>query len=216
MKDNGLSNSTIYSGQVLDVPTTTYKVVSGDSLYLIAKKHNITLDKLRSVNDKWNDTIYPGDVLKISSIPSSVQVTQNITKSTPKSIPQSTPGVIKHSISDVDLLARLITAEANGEGPDAMLAVGAVVVNRAQSSKFPNSISGVINEKSNGHYQFTPVLNGMINKVATKSAINAASEALKGTDPTKGALYFFDDTVTNEWLTSKTVATSVGNLTFAY
>ncbi|WP_411955880.1 hypothetical protein [Clostridium estertheticum] len=35
-------------------------------------------------------------------------------------------------------------------------------------------------------------------------------------DVTKGALYFFDDSVTNEWLTSKTVATSVGNLTFAY
>lgn len=155
-------------------------------------------------------------MLKISSIPSSEQVTPNITKSTPKSIPQVTSGVIKHSISDVDLLARLITAEANGEGPDAMLAVGAVVVNRAHSSKFPNSISEVINEKSNGHYQFTPVLNGMINKTATKSAITAASEALKGTDPTNGALYFFDDTVTNEWLTSKKVATSVGNLTFAY
>ncbi|WP_253198288.1 hypothetical protein [Clostridium sp. CF011] len=29
-------------------------------------------------------------------------------------------------------------------------------------------------------------------------------------------MYFYDSTATNEWLTSKTVATSVGNLTLDY
>jgi N-acetylmuramoyl-L-alanine amidase len=205
MKSNGLVNYTIYAGQVLDVPATAYKVVSGDTLYSIAKKYSIPLDKIRIANNKWSNTIYPGEVLNIP-----------ITSTTVQPIPQSTIGVIPYNASDVDLLARLITAEAGGESYNAMLSVGGVVVNRVQSSLFPNTISGVINERSYGYYQFTPVQNGMINKVASQIAINAAYEALKGTDPTNGALYFYDSTVTNTWLTSKPVATSVGKLTFAY
>ncbi|MFT5875504.1 MAG: N-acetylmuramoyl-L-alanine amidase [Clostridium sp.] len=204
MKNNGLSNDSIYSGQVLDVPTNTYKVISGDSLYFIAKKYNITLAKLRSANNKIDDIIYPGDVFKIPTNSGSGQTIA------------SDPGVASYSNSDVRLLARLITAEAGGETYNAMLSVGAVVVNRVQSSQFPSNISAVINEKSAGYYQFTPVMNGMIKKVASQTATNAAYESLKGIDPTNGALYFYDDTVTNKWLTSKTVAASLGKLTFAY
>ena len=205
MKNNGLVNSTIYSGQVLDVPANTHKVVSADTLYSIAKKYNISLDKLRIANNKWNNIIYPGEVLNIP-----------ITSITGQAVPQNTTGVIAYSASDVDLLARLITAEAGGESYNAMLSVGAVVVNRVQSPLFPNNISGVINERSYGYYQFTPVMSGTINKAASQAAITAAYEALKGTDPTNGALYFYDSTVSNTWLTSKPVATSLGKLTFAY
>jgi N-acetylmuramoyl-L-alanine amidase len=205
MKNNGLSNYSIYPGQVLNVPANTHKVVSGDSLYLIAKKYNISLYKLRIVNNKWSNTIYPGDVLNIP-----------ITSTIGQVVPQTTAGVISYSASDVDLLARLITAEAGGESYTSMISVGAVVVNRVQSPLFPNTISGVINQVSSGYYQFTPVMSGTIKNVASQSAINAAYEALKGADPTKGALYFYDSTVTNRWLTSKPVAATLGNMTFAY
>jgi len=156
-------------------------------------------------NDLSNNTIYPNQLLDVPTTSKSGQA----------KLPSAST-VIAHSTKDVDLLARLITAEASGESPNAMLSVGAVVVNRVQSSLFPNNISEVINEKSDGYYQFTPVKNGMINKVASKAAINAASQALKGTDPTNGALYFYDKSVSNKWLTSKPVATSVGKLTFAF
>ena len=45
---------------------------------------------------------------------------------------------------DVDLLARLISAEARGEPYEGQVAVGAVVLNRVKHASFPNSISGVI------------------------------------------------------------------------
>lgn len=205
MKTNDLSKDTIYYGQVLDVPTNTYNVVRGDTLYFIAKKYNIPLKALRTENNKWSDTIYPGDVLKIPASLANGQAIQ-----------QQTSGVISYSNSDIDLLARLITAEAGGESYNGMLAVGAVVVNRVQSSQFPTNISGVINEKSNGYYQFSPVLDGNINKVASAEATKAANESLKGIDPTNGALYFFENAITNKWLTSKPVATTIGNHTFAY
>jgi len=201
VKNNGLTNYNIYPGQVLDVPANTYKVVGGDTLYLIAKKHGISLDKIRIANNIWTNTIYPGQTINIPIFSSGVQ---------------ATPGVIAYSASDVDLLARLITAEAGGESYNAMLSVGAVVVNRVQSPLFPNNISGVINEVSAGYYQFTPVMNGTIKNLASQSAINAANSVLKGTDPTNGALYFYDSSVTNKWLTSKPVAATYGNMTFAY
>ncbi|MBU3155744.1 cell wall hydrolase [Clostridium estertheticum] len=98
---------------------------------------------------------------------------------------------VKYTASDLDLLARLITAEAGGESYNAQVAVGAVVVNRVRSGSFPNSISAVINEKANGVYQFTPVLNGNINRTAQAGTMKAAIEALSGTDPTNNSMYFY-------------------------
>lgn len=205
MKNNGLSTSIIHPNQVLNVPAKTYKIVSGDTLFFIAKKCGISFNNIRIANNNWSNNIYPGDVLNIPIASTSVQAT-----------PKKTPGVITYSASDVDLLARLITAEASGESHNAMLSVGAVVVNRVQSSQWPNTISGVINQVSAGYYQFSPVKNGMIKKAASQTAVNVAYEALKGADPTKGAMFFYDNTVTNKWLTSKPVAASLGKLTFAY
>ena len=226
MKNNSLSSGTIKTGQKLNVPTNTYKVVNGDSLYFIAKKYSLPIDKIRIANNKWSDTIYPGDVFKIpSSTGNDNKAPQNTTenkqsKTQNSSVSQSTPQdntkVIKYSNSDVKLLAKLITAEASGESDDAMVSVGAVVVNRVQSSKYPSDISSVINEQSGNQYQFTPVMNGMINKTASNSALNAAYKALSGSDPTNGALFFYDGTVTNKWLTSKPVAITLGKLIFAY
>lgn len=202
IKNNSLSSSMIYPGQILNVPANTHKVASGDTLYIIAKKYGISLDALRQANNKWNNLIYPGEILKIPFTTSSGG--------------QTSSGVIPYSTSDVDLLARLIMAEAGGESYTAMVSVGAVVVNRVQSSQFTNSISGVIYDKSYGYYQFTPVANGMIYKPASETAKKAAYEVLKGTDPTKGALYFYDSSATNKWLTSKPTAAVFGELTFAY
>lgn len=202
MKNNGLTSSTIYIGQKLEVPANIYKVVSGDTLYLISKRYGVTIDQIRLANNKWDNNLYIGEILNIP------YPTSNNT--------QSAASVIPYSESDVNLLARLITAEAGGESYNAMVSVGAVIINRVKSPIFPNTISGVIYDTSYGYYQFTPVANGMINKAASQTAINAAYDALKGTDPTKGALYFYDNTVTNTWLTSKPIALRVGNLTFAY
>ena len=46
--------------------------------------------------------------------------------------------------SEVELLARLIHGEARGEPYVGMVAVGAVVLNRVRSSRFPNTLAGVI------------------------------------------------------------------------
>jgi len=88
------------------------------------------------------------------------------------------------------LLARLINAEAGGESYNAQVAVGAVVMNRVKSNRFPNSISAVINQKCNGSYQFGCVQNGSIKRPAPASDNKAALSAINGTNPIKNALFF--------------------------
>ena len=46
--------------------------------------------------------------------------------------------------ANINLLARLINGEARGEPYTGMVAVGAVVLNRVASSKFPSTVAGVI------------------------------------------------------------------------
>lgn len=198
LKDNNISGTNIYPGQSLYVNCRTYTVKSGDSLYSIAKQFGLTLGTLRKVNNQWTDQIYVGQVLNVPNYYSSGQA------------------VISYTQSDVDLLARLICAEAQGEPYNAKVAVGAVIINRVQSGSFANTISGVIYQRINGYYQFTPVLNGWINKPADSDSIKAAYAALYGADPTNGALFYFDDSTTNTWLWSKKIAITIDKMVFAY
>lgn len=200
--DNNLSSDRIYPGQVLDVPATLYTVKSGDTMYLIAKNNGITLDALRKANGEWDNMIYPGQKLLVPA-------------KSPASAPTQSKTVIPYTSAEVDLLARLITAEAKGESYDAMVAVGGVVVNRVQSPEWPSSIKAVINHVTGGYYQFTPVKNGEINNPATSEATKAAWAALYGNDPSNGALFFFDKSSTNQWLRSKPVTARIGSMIFA-
>ncbi len=204
---NSLKSTEIYPGQVLKVPCSTYTVKSGDSLYLIAKRFSVSVYSLRKANNKWNDYIYPGQVLNLPAKTTFVTQSGNSTDNT---------SVVRYTASELDLLARLITAEASGEPYTAKVAVGAVVVNRVQDARYPNTISGVIYQKDGGYYQFTPVENGWINKPATQDAKNAAYEALHGKDPTNGALYYFDDSTTNKWIWSKPIALRSGRMVYSY
>ena len=79
------------------------------------------------------------------------------------------------------LLAALIHCEARGESYEGQLAVGAVVMNRVRSKAYPDTIHGVIYASG----QFTPAMNGKVNKVyesgkINESCIRAAEEALSG------------------------------------
>lgn len=91
---------------------------------------------------------------------------------------------------EVLLLAALIQCEAGGEKYEGQVAVGAVVLNRVRSSRYPNSITDVIYSPG----QFTPAGNGKVDAVLARgpkeTCIKAAQEALNGTDYTNGAISF--------------------------
>ncbi len=93
-------------------------------------------------------------------------------------------------VDDVTLLAAIIECEANGQSYDALLAVGAVIMNRVNSSSYPDTIYGVIHQKG----QFPPATSGKLEKWLKKGpgkkAIKAAKAAMAGDDNTGGLTNF--------------------------
>ena len=85
---NNLSSNLLSIGQVLIIPTGTedyilYKVVSGDSLYSIAKKYGITMQEIMDFNNLGSTILTVGQVLKIpvayeEEIPSTSEVTYTV------------------------------------------------------------------------------------------------------------------------------------------
>lgn len=100
-------------------------------------------------------------------------------------------GDVTFASGDEYLLASIIYCEAGGESYAGQLAVGAVVINRLLSSRYPNTLQGVIYQ----HKQFSPVLSGrlalaMANSKATASCVKAAKEAMAGNTNVGNCLYF--------------------------
>lgn len=116
------------------------------------------------------------------------------------------------SNNDVYLLAKCIHAEARGEPYSGQVAIGAVILNRVRSSKFPNTVYGVIYQP----WAFTCVNDGQINLEPNQSAYNAARDALNGWDPTYGAIYYYNPaTATSSWIWSRQIVVKIGKHNFA-
>ncbi|MDF2944684.1 MAG: hypothetical protein K0S01_3542 [Herbinix sp.] len=197
-QSNNFDEDSLTPGDKIYVPAHVYKVKSGDSMYEVATKYEIPVSNLKKANSQTGNSIVPGEKLIIPGVKPS----------------KKSDTVISYSSSEVDLLARLIEAEAGGETQQAKIAVGAVVVNRVQSGDWASSIKGVINQKFGAYYQFTPVKNGMINKKASSNSKKAAWTALYGSDPSKGAIFYFDQSSTNQWLWSKKQTAQADHLVF--
>ncbi len=89
------------------------------------------------------------------------------------------------------LLANLIYCEAGAEPYSGQVAVGAVVINRVLSSRYPNTVVGVIYQNK----QFSPVNDGhlalaLANDRATASCYQAADEAMSGVTNVGHCVYF--------------------------
>jgi LysM repeat protein len=209
---NNLSSNYLWAGKQLIIPgakvrpsssNTSYQVQAGDSLFLIAQHYGISVDMLRAANNlSANATIYPSQTLTIPKV---------ITSSSSSS---SSSG-LQLSQSDLDLLARLVTAESGGESFEGQVAVAATILNRLRDPLYPKTISGIIYQVDNGRYQYSPVLDGRINGTASASAYRAVQLACSGWDPSNGANGFYNPAKTsNQWVGSQPVTVTIGNHIF--
>lgn len=112
---------------------------------------------------------------------------------------------------DVYLLARLVHGEARGEPYKGMVAVAAVVLNRVESSLFPNSIAKVIYQSG----AFSVVDDGQIDLAPDKDSLKAARDALNGWDPSGSALFYYNPAKTsNKYIRSRPVILTIGEHVF--
>lgn len=150
------------------------------------------------------DGVAGKETFKALGMNSAYQALQN-------SVPSQT-GANGFSESDVYLLARTIYAEGRGEPYTGQVAIGAVIMNRIRSPKFPNSVSGVVYQK----HAFTAVSDGQINLTPNDTAMKAARDAMNGWDPTGGALYYYNPAVaTSSWIFDRQTVTVIGRHVFA-
>ncbi|WP_028394031.1 cell wall hydrolase [Bacillus cihuensis] len=212
-KANNRQNDIIYVGETLTIPDHTgvaqasifsiHKVITGDTLFSIAKQNGVTVEGLKATNQLQNDTIYIGQTLTIGSRASS-----------PQAQPDQSSAI---SVEDKDLLSRLVEAEAKGELYQGKVAVATVVLNRLASPKFPNSIHDVIYQPlPNGKYEFSPVGNGAINHPASEESKRAVNEALSNPNHVNDALFFYNPKIAdNHWVGTQQVTAVIGNHVFA-
>lgn len=90
-----------------------------------------------------------------------------------------------------ELLASIIYCEAGNQPYEGQVAVGAVIMNRVKSGSYPNSIEEVIYQSG----QFGPAATGWLNRVRSskgysQTALQAAVDALNGSNPIGNCLYF--------------------------
>ncbi|MBE5921805.1 MAG: cell wall hydrolase [Lachnospiraceae bacterium] len=104
-------------------------------------------------------------------------------------------------ISDEDYnnLLRIVEAEAQNQGDIGKILVANVILNRVESSRFPNDITDVIFQKG----QFSPVSNGRFYSITvSESTRDAVDRALAGEDYSEGALFFANYKYTGGWFKS--------------
>ena len=114
--------------------------------------------------------------------------------------------------ADYKLMARCIYAEGRGEPYMGQVAIAAVVMNRIKSSQFPNTVAGVIYQPQ----AFSVVADGQIDLEPDETAMKAAREGMDGTDPTHGAIYYFNpDKTSNKFIWSRPQILKIGKHIFA-
>ena len=123
-----------------------------------------------------------------------------------------TIGVVPEATdANINLLARMISAEGRGESYVGQVAIGAVICNRIEHPSFPDTLAGVIYQ--NG--AFTAINDGQFNEPVAESAYSAARDALAGWDPTGGAIYYYNpDKTSNRFIYSRPVIAVIGDHRF--
>ena len=120
-------------------------------------------------------------------------------------------GAGAYSSSDVNLLARVISAESRGEPYTGQVAVGGVILNRIKHPSFPNTLAGVIYQPG----AFSCITDGGINAAVSDSAYKAARDAINGWDPSGGAIYYYNPAkAPSSWIWSRPVIVVIGSHRF--
>ena len=110
--------------------------------------------------------------------------------------------------NDMEILCRLVEAEAGGEDFQGKKLVAHVVLNRLEHEQFPDPIEDVVFETRQGITQFSPVKDGRFYRVkVSEETKSAVEQAVKDEDNAGGALYFVNSEIADrsamKWFDSK-------------
>ena len=127
-----------------------------------------------------------------------------------------TPGTLGFSVNtEADCLARNIYHEARGASRLDERAVAHVTINRRESLRFPQTICGVVRQP--GQFSWVGRSSRISDPVSWDRAKRTAEAALSGnsSDPTHGATYFWNRSVSPSWGRRMTVTLRTEDHTYA-
>jgi len=163
------------------------------------------------VNFQTKNGIYPADGVVGASTWRALGLYNAVAGTAGQS--QRTGGTSVTRSDELELLARVIAAEAEGEPFEGQVAVGAVILNRVKDPRFPNTLSGVIYQP----HAFESVTNGLVwRRTPSDEAYRAARAALNGWDPTYGAVFFWNPSKpVSSWIWTRQIVARIGSHVFA-
>lgn len=215
----------IFSGSVSwNESTSTAKIIKDEKSISVTKgkkeaKINEKTVKLDAQATIVNDRIYVplrflSETLGAQVSWNDATITANIASSEAQ-VPSHLKGKSPYTDDELYWLSKIVSAEAQGEVNMGKTAVANVILNRVESSEFPDTIYGVIFDNKYG-VQFTPTADGTIYATPTTDSVIAAKRALLGESVTRNCLYFLNpQTATNSWIiNSRTFYKRIGNHDF--
>lgn len=117
-----------------------------------------------------------------------------------------------------ECLAEALYFEARGETVRGQFAVAEVIMNRVASSKFPDTLCGVINQGTGRKYQcqFTYTCDGYAEVISEKRAYERVAKVAravidgKGDELTDGAMFYHTTAVSPRWSRKFTKTAQIG------
>jgi N-acetylmuramoyl-L-alanine amidase len=133
----------------------------------------------------------------------------------------SAQGVLGAADQNAQCLALAMYWEAKNEGPDGMLAVASVVLNRVAHPEFPDTVCGVVEQGGESPpCQFSWWCDGKSDQPtdarAWASAKRMAQIALRSppSDHTRGALFFHNPAIATPWVRERQRTVQIGQHVF--
>jgi N-acetylmuramoyl-L-alanine amidase len=197
-------------------------IFAGDKLQIkppvktieITVPERVTKDSYEIYIGKTVDTVEPQTAINVTIKANEKTIVPEIQtiEEKPKLEKPKVKNKVNLSEKEIDLLARLVRAEAQIEPFNGKVAVACVVLNRLESSLFPDSIKEVIYEPG----QFQPVSNGEIHKPADEESIAAVKAALSELrHAAEESLFFYNPKIaTSRWLDTRATTLVIGQHVF--
>lgn len=143
--------------------------------FLEAKEYKITNDQLVLFGEATNEyELYQA----FEGIQSDLEKTRSFSAKT-------------YTEEELNILYRIVEAEATGEDLVGKILVANVILNRIAYEEFPETVKEVVFQKVNGIYQFSPIKDKRYYTVSvTEETKEAVLRAVSGEDYSRGALFF--------------------------
>ena len=171
-----------------------YTVKPGDTIYAVARELKV----------------HPREIIALNSLDDPDLIGVGMQLKVPRPAPErrqreATP-------EELELMAKVIYAEARGAPELGQLAVAWVIVNRVRDPGFPDTITEVIYQPG----QFLPVESGLPETVPARF-VELAKRAFAEEDPPFGAVFFYnpDKTTRPDFWATRTKLVKIGNHVFA-